>query len=104
MSSTECMELANYGPYQDRVNYFLKKAAIAIMAESDQTANHADRVAYSAKVLGENARIFPFAVGTTTNPTLAATVGTNDAATANAAITDGDLEYTVNSLFDAYAG
>lgn len=103
MASKECMELANYGPFQDRVRYFLKKAAIAIMAESDTVDEHEKRVAFSRRVLAEQVNKIAYTIGVSTNSTVAATVGTKTAEVACSDVSDGDLEFTVNSLINAYS-
>lgn len=103
MAAENCANLARYGIFQSRVDYFLKKAAIAVMAEDVGTANHAERIVFARTALDGRVRIYDFALGVTTNPTLATTIGTSDESTANAAIPDNDLEFIVNSIFTAYS-
>lgn len=103
MASTQCANLSKYEPFQDRVDYFLKKAAIAVMAEDAATANHASRVLFASLCLRDYISIKSIALGITTNATLTATIGSNNEETANAAIVDGDLEYTVNSMFTSFS-
>lgn len=108
MSSADCMAIANNGTFQQRVKYYMQRAAIAVMAEAPEHANHADRVAYARRVLdvtgstGMAASIAEYAIAVVTNSTIAATIAANPLN--QAAISDNDLEFTVNSMFDAFAG
>jgi hypothetical protein len=103
MASSHCAALAADNSFQIRVDYFLKKAAIAVMAESSSTTNHDIRVVFGREIFDGRQRIYDFALGITTNSTIATTISTSDPTTANAAISDNDLEFTVNSMYDAYA-
>ena len=92
------MENANYyldQDYQDKVRYFLVKAAIAVMAEDGATDNHAARVLFAQKCLAGTASVASYALGVSTNATIK---GKIDAGTDY----DSDLEFVVNSMFDAY--
>lgn len=76
-----------------KVRQLLAKASVAIMAESAATAGHDVRVAYALAVLG--------------NPTAAGAAYTVSVATNSGLTTtpsDADLEFTVNSMFNAFAG
>lgn len=95
MAAADSMTVAINGAFQDRVRYFLVKAAVAVMAEAGNTAGHALRVTYANAVLAGSAPITPVSVAVTTNATVAA---------AGFAATDGDLEFVVNSLFSALSG
>ena len=98
MSAAQCMQEARIADFQDRVKFYLQKAALNVMAESDATANHADRVTYAQKVLAGQASVYEVTIGVTTNATVSANIA------AGTATNDGDLEYCVNSMFDAFAG
>lgn len=95
MSSTDAMPVANEQGFQDRVEFFMKKAAVAVMAEALSTTGHTERAAYAKTVLGGFARVFDYAVSVLTNATVEA---------AGLAVTDSDLEFTVNSMFNAFSG
>lgn len=97
----EMASIAMSSQFKQRVEYCLKKAAVAIMAEDAGTANHAERVVYANKVLDGTASVVEAAKAVVTNATLTAS-GDSDAA--NMGISDGDLEFTVNSMFNAFAG
>ena len=78
-----------------KVTQALTKAAVAVMAEADTVDNHDLRVAYAKAVLG--------------NPEVAGqiatyAVSTNTGISSTATATDNDIEFTVNSMFDAFAG
>lgn len=95
MSSITGMALANEQGFQNRVEWFLSKAAIAVMAELLNTAGHAERVIYAGSVLDGTASVLQASIAVSTNATVDA---------AGLAVTDSDLEFTVNSMFSALAG
>jgi hypothetical protein len=76
-----------------KVRQLLCKAAIAVAAEEAATAHHQTRSAYSFAVLGN-----PVAAG----QAAAYAVATNSGLTTTPS--DSDLEFTVNSMFNAFAG
>lgn len=76
-----------------RVQFAMMKAAIAVQAESSGAANHTNRSGYARSVLNDPNRYGPlFAQGVVTNAAITDTSS------------DSDIEFTVNSLWDAYAG
>lgn len=83
--------------FQGRCKYFFQKAAIAVMSEDPGTANHDDRVRFAAKVITGGISQTELAIAVATNSTIAATI--DSAGTPS----DNDLEFTVNSMFDAFA-
>lgn len=95
MAAEDAMEVANEEGFQRRVKHFMQKAALAVMAEAGSTAFHTERVAFAKSVLDGTASVYEYAVGVVTN----STVASNGLAT-----TDGDLEFTVNSMFTAFSG
>lgn len=81
-----------------RVRQAMTKAAAAVAAESDQTANHADRVALARAVLAlPNAWAANFAIAVANNGNVG--TGSSDPLT-----DDSALEFVVNSLWDAFSG
>lgn len=105
MGSLHCTELARDPIFQRRVDYYLKKAAIAIIGEDDQIVGHNKRVTYSKNILDGRVRTYDWALAVLTNGTLATTVGTEmDPDVSGPAISDGDLEFTVNSMINDFAG
>ena len=92
-------ELATTPALVVRVRAAAVKGAIAVAAEAPNTANHARRLQLASQVLmspGRWAEIM--AEGVAANGSVVTK------AMANQEIPDGDIEYTVNSLWDAYAG
>ena len=92
MSFKDQLGVAQNGDFIRRVQMAIIKSALAIQAEDPATANHAQRSALAYKVLHEPEAYAPkFAMGVATNPVI------------TAASEDADIEFTVNSMWDAYA-
>ena len=85
-------DLAQNPEFQRRVQQAAVKSAIAVSAEDAQTANHAERVAWGNQILRS-----PEGYG----KTIAYGVLTN--ALIGMASSDSDIEFTVNSMWNAYA-
>jgi hypothetical protein len=104
MASSHCAALANYTLFQVRVDYYLKKQAVVVMAEDDAIPMHDKRVEFSREIFKGRVRIYDTALAVTTNGSIATTIGTKDEATANADIPDNDLSYVVmTEMFNAFA-
>jgi hypothetical protein len=88
----EQWDLAQNPEFQRRVQQAAVKSAIAVAAEDAETANHAARVAWGNQILRS-----PESYG----KMLAYGVLSN--AAISAASLDSDIEFTVNSQWDAYA-
>lgn len=88
-----------YG-FQQRVNYALTVAAVNVMAEAANTVSHTQRVAFAKQILSGG---FPNAAyyGVLTNGTIAAE---ENSASAAQNIPDADIQFAVNSIFNALAG
>lgn len=88
--------------FMGRVHYFALKAAIAVVNESDATAHHSERVRLANKVIRGNLdqNVLPRLV--VTNATVAATIAAEEEPT-GVTVPDGDLEFVVNSVWDALA-
>lgn len=95
MSASTNMTAARNPDFIDRVKLYLQKAAVAVMAEAGDAAGHALRVAYAGKVLAGTASAREAAIAVMTNGTVAAN---------ELAAPDGDIEFAVDSMFDALAG
>lgn len=78
-------------------------AAVAVMTEGEGVASHAQRVFYANSIISGNASLLSIARMVLTNATIAA-----EATVANGSpsygITDGDIQFTINSVFNALAG
>lgn len=92
MGLFEQAELVKDEVFRARVQVAVVKAAVAVMAEDDATENHANRVAFAGYAL-----INPEPV----KWKMIWGVVTNGAVTE--AASDGDIEFTVNSMWDGYA-
>lgn len=88
--------------FQDRVNNCLNLAALNVMAEVATTASHQNRVDYARKVLLGGLDMQQIALDVLTNTTIAS--GANASTTPDYAISDSDIQFAVNSIFNALAG
>lgn len=98
MSLIAARELAIDATFVARVRAACVRAAVAVTGEGAGAANHAARADLARQVLrSPGAWAERFAEAAATNATLLtyATVGE---------MPDGDIEYTINSLWDAFAG
>jgi len=98
----EMQTIAGNTAFLRRVEYCLKKAAVAVMAEDAATVAHAERVTYANTVLDGAASVSEATKAVVTNATLT-TNGDPDAGPLFG-ISDSDLEFTVNSMYNALAG
>lgn len=84
-----------------RVEYALSVAAVNVYAEGTSVAAHAARAAYATRVLNEQVDLRRVTLGVLTNPTIAAGV---DSAKSDSGVSDGNMQFAVNSIFDVLAG
>ena len=93
MSFSEQVTLAGNDELIRKVQQALIKSAIAVAAESAETKSHDQRRSFAQAVLMEPQRWARLVVlGVVTNPSI------------TAESKDNDIEFTVNSMWDAYAG
>lgn len=102
-TANEAALVADEITWQDRIEYYRLKAAIAVMAEDAQTANHAERVTYAKKIIEGGDNISGYSLAVATNSTIQAAIIVATGAP-GWDVTDNDIEFTVNSLFNAFAG
>jgi hypothetical protein len=88
--------------FQGRCLYALTVAAVNVVAESNATASHQQRVNYAKTVLNGGANIVNVCLAVLTNSTIAGEAVA--ATTPDYAIPDSDIQFAVNSLFNALAG
>lgn len=101
-SLTELGFIASDAHFQQRVNLAAVNAALAVMAEAVITANHAARVVFAKTILAGTANGLWLCYGVLQNSTIAA-----EAVIATApdfAIPDADIQFAINSVFNAFAG
>lgn len=88
--------------FQGRCRYALITAAVNVMAELPATTQHRLRVNYAIQVLQGSINILEVALAVLTNASIIAEA--NVATTPDFAIPDSDIQFQVNSLFNALAG
>ena len=93
--------IAEQGTFQVRVDYYMQKAAIAIQSEALVTAGHTERAAYADEVVGGSASIKRHALAALTNGALAAAGDLSITADGGFGISDGDLEFAINEMWNA---
>jgi hypothetical protein len=93
MSFVEQVTLAEEPEFKRRVQGAMVKSAIFVSSEDPATAGHATRVQWATQVLRDPAHYAArMAFGVAANPAITADS------------TDADIEFTVNSVWNAYAG
>lgn len=100
-TSIDAVHVATMKHFRNRIDYFVVKAALSIMSESAGTASHSERVTFANKVFNSDYNLDQYVDAVLTN----ATVLTNLSATeSDNGINDADMEFTVNSFYNAFAG
>lgn len=84
-----------------RVEYALTIAALNVYAEGKATAAHQARAAYATKVLNGDYNLNAAVLGVLTDKNIAAEA---DSSTADNSVSDGMMQFAVNSIFNALAG
>ena len=93
MSFAEQINLAITPAFVARVQAAMVKAAIAVSSEDPSTEAHSTRVQWATQVLRDPAHYAArMAFGVAANPII------------TAESSDSDIEFTVNSVWNAYAG
>ena len=102
-NSNEYQLIAESDTFQSRVQIYMHKAAHAVYAEGGAVGNHALRIALADKILaGESDRVL-WSYSCMTNSTLQTSGAVEDSNNLNG-ISDSDLEFVVNSVYNAFAG
>ncbi len=98
--SQACMDKAKYDTdFKNRVEFFMKKAAIAILGEVAPTGDeHTSRADFANRVLAGSARVVNYAVGVSAHNTVSPVIDSG------VEVTDSVMESAVNSLFSKYSG
>jgi hypothetical protein len=94
--------IANNAGFQGRCLYALEVAAVAVMAEVNTTTQHFNRLTFARTVLNGSVTGLRVALAVLTNSTIASEAVA--ATTPDYAIPDGDIQFAVNSLYNALAG
>lgn len=98
MGAIECYGKAISIDFKAKIKYFMQKAAIAIIGEDGGTVGHAERLVYAKLVLAGTASVEEFAIGVATNSTISTAIN------GGSEPTDNDIEFTVNSMINDFAG
>jgi hypothetical protein len=104
MSATfsQLTTISNNGDFQNRVAYSLLVAAVNVYSELSSTPGHIARSKFATTVVNGQFNIQPIALAVLTNSTIAAEA--NILTTPGFAIPDADIQFAVNSLWNALAG
>ncbi len=95
------LAVAGSDAYQQRVKYAMTVAAVNVYAETSSTTGHGARAVLASRVIGGGYGDYPAAaLVTLTNATLASEATTIPP---DFGIPDGDLQFAVNSLWNALA-
>ena len=101
-TASEAFWIAQQTGMVRRIKFLAMKAAVAVMSEEATTANHAERVVYAKTILDGSYSSTGLALACMVNSTVQAGADASDPPTFG--VSDSDLEFTVNSVFDAMAG
>jgi hypothetical protein len=94
--------IANDGIFQQRINYAMMTAAIAIYNESPGTTGHSARLAFAKLVIAGSYNMVEAALAILTNATIASEA--TMVPTPGANIPDADIQFSANSVWNALAG
>ncbi len=94
--------IANDGIFQQRINFAMMTAAIAVYNESTGTTGHAARLAFAKTVIGGSYNITAAALAILTNATIESEATMTPTPGAN--IPDTDIQFSANSVWNALAG
>ncbi len=91
------IEFAKDEDFYRRVKFALAKSAKGVLVESDQTANHAARAQFAARIVAGDYSLIPMIYAICTDPTIEAANRLN-------AVTDAQIQSATDSLFNVLAG
>lgn len=95
-TQTDLANISRDGAFLARVEFLMVKAAIAKLNQETVTA---EDTLLSQRILKSQERVQSWALATVTNPSISMGAHALDGST----IVDNDLEFTVNSLWTAFA-
>lgn len=100
MGTTNVIAEINKPEFYQRVGFISLKVAQNVAAESVDTPNHDNRVAYSNRIFtGSESNVLLASHVVSSNPTIYNTVDT----AGGAAVPDGDIEFALATIWDARA-
>jgi hypothetical protein len=100
MSAENQIRAARDDAYAGRVAMIQLKVAQNVASEDPATAHHAERVDYAYLVIRGDENPKMVAAHVNTNPSIAATID-GDPTKLGANVPDGDIEFTLASIWDA---
>jgi hypothetical protein len=95
-------QIANASQFQSRIKYAMNVAAASVYSEVNTTPGHAARALYATKVTAGNYSVIDAAYTVLGNSTIAAEAVY--ATQPDFAIPDTDIQFSVNSLWNLFAG
>ncbi len=95
------IDIAKNTGFQDRVKYALVSAAVSVFNEASSTTGHTARVAYASSIIQGNYNLAPASLAVLTNSTIASEATLTAPPDFN--VPDSDLQFSVNSLWNALA-
>lgn len=112
--------IATNARFQSRVNYYINQSSLNVLSEDPQTVNHALRVIFAKSIVtgpvtliglspipNQNNLLQRYSLEVLTNTTIAAEaqlVDNQQVPLPDFNIPDADLQFTINSLFNDFAG
>jgi len=100
-SYRDLITIAGSNDFQNRIKYALATSAVQVYNEASSSTGHAARVAYAESVIQGTYNLAPVALAVLTNSTIASEANPNNSATYG--IPDSDIQFAINSLWDALA-
>lgn len=96
MTISQAMNIAQNSVFRDRIQYLMIKAAVAnLNGETPSSAT----ILLGQRILKGQENVSLWAIAAITNATIMAGAHQDDGST----IVDGDLEFTINSLWTAFS-
>lgn len=100
MATSDIIAAASDPVFYTRVSFISLKAAQNVASEDPGTANHANRVAYAARIFaGQDEALLIAMHIAASNPTIAMTLESSG----GEAVPDGDIEFAMATIWDARA-
>jgi hypothetical protein len=100
MSAEDLIKTARDDTYAGRVAMIMLKVAQDVASEDPTTPHHNERISYASRVIRGDENPKMVASHVNTNPAIAATIQA-DPAQLGANVPDGDIEFTLASIWDA---
>ncbi len=100
-SYDDLITIAGNNGFQNRVKYALTSAAVSVYNELSSTTGHTARVAYATGIIQGSYNLAPASLAVLTNTSIAAEATIGSAP--DFAIPDSDIQFAVNSLWNALA-